>query len=59
MNRPDGLTGPPVVRNRVLYRPIPLAVDEIIVRDGRGRVLRRAFWGRGAFEPTPWADLPS
>lgn len=58
MNRPE-LNGPPVVRAGRVFRPLPIAVDEIIVRDSSGRITRRAFWGRGAFEPTPWAELPS
>ena len=52
-------TPQPVVRDGRLHRPVQLAVDEIVVRDARGNVLRRAFWGRGDFEARPWAEVPA
>jgi len=53
------LNGPPVVRAGKVTRPVTLAVDEIVVRDSSGRVIRRAFWGRGDFEAKPWAEVPA
>ena len=50
---------PPVVLHGRVLRPVALAVDEIVVRDARGNVLRRAFWGRGDFEARPWAEVPA
>lgn len=50
---------PPVVVAGRILRPVEVAVEEIVVRDARGNVTRRAFWGPSGFEARPWAEVPA